>query len=84
MTKPRFLDFPDNASWYRARAKFRRALLGEQKLCLNGESHGPATHGVRCAWCHAVHRFGVVVAFRMGIARPPNHRVTRRLTAGAK
>lgn len=42
---------------YRRRyAKARRDALAAQGLCLNGASHGPATHGVLCAACREVHR----------------------------
>lgn len=40
----------------RIKAKNRRDRLREQKLCLNGESHGPATHGCRCFACHETHK----------------------------
>lgn len=37
-------------------AKNRRDGLRAQRLCLNGKSHGKATHGCRCATCHETHR----------------------------
>lgn len=40
----------------RLEAKARRDALAADGLCINGRSHGPATHGVRCERCHRVHR----------------------------
>lgn len=37
-------------------SKKRRDGLREQKLCINGASHGPATHGCLCWPCRAVRR----------------------------
>lgn len=37
-------------------AKRRRDTLREEKLCINGRKHGPATHGDLCWPCRAVHR----------------------------
>lgn len=37
-------------------AKRRRDALRAAKLCINGASHGPATHGRLCATCRDVHR----------------------------
>lgn len=37
-------------------AKKRRDGLRTDKCCINGKSHGPATHGVLCWPCRAVHR----------------------------
>lgn len=61
-------------------SKLRRTELADAGLCINGRSHGKPTHGVRCAWCAAVHKFGVVAVFASADAppRPPNHRITRR------
>lgn len=39
-----------------AYSKSRRDLLRAQKLCINGTSHGLATHGVLCERCRMVHR----------------------------
>lgn len=38
----------------RANAKERRASLAARGLCINGASHGKATHGKRCKHCHDV------------------------------
>lgn len=43
----------------RAYAKTRRDRLAGQGLCINGEDHGKATHGRKCAWCHDVHKRGI-------------------------
>jgi hypothetical protein len=40
----------------RIRAKSRRADLKARGLCINGEEHGPATHGVLCLKCREAHR----------------------------
>ncbi len=37
------------------RAKARRAKLKTLGLCINGEPHGPATHGVLCERCRVIH-----------------------------
>jgi hypothetical protein len=37
------------------RALYRNRMR-EQKLCINGEAHGKATHGCRCKRCYFVHR----------------------------
>lgn len=37
-------------------AKMRRDELRERGLCINGEDHGPATHGVLCWNCRQAHR----------------------------
>src|SRR5512143_857409 len=37
-------------------AKNRRDELREEGLCINGRSHGPATHGCLCWPCRAMHR----------------------------
>lgn len=37
-------------------SKKRRDSLREEKLCINGRSHGKATHGDLCWPCRAVHR----------------------------
>jgi hypothetical protein len=52
------------------RMRIRRKRLTDAKLCLNGESHGPSTHGVRCQWCYGVHKFGAAVAVFRGYERP--------------
>lgn len=39
-------------------AKTRRDALAADGLCINGKSHGRATHGVRCKRCYDVHRGG--------------------------
>lgn len=58
-------------------ARDRRARLAAKKVCINGASHGPRTHGCRCAWCDAVHRHGVakVLEDPAAPARPPKYRV---------
>lgn len=60
------------------RAKVRRNTLADAKLCINGIAHGPATHGVRCEWCAAVHKFGAAIAFAQSIPRPVGHRLKLR------
>lgn len=42
----------------------RRTRL-DAGYCLNGTSHGAATHGVRCFRCSLVHAHGVVIARSM-------------------
>lgn len=42
----------------RLAAKTRRTELAAEGLCINGRSHGPATHGVRCKRCDDVHKGG--------------------------
>lgn len=45
---------------WRARAdvkqKARRAQRAAEGVCINGEKHGTATHGVLCERCRARHR----------------------------
>lgn len=41
---------------HRIKSKHRRDRLRESKLCINGAGHGKATHGCRCADCHATHK----------------------------
>lgn len=36
-------------------AMLRRDRLRAAGICINGERHGPATHGVLCARCRIVH-----------------------------
>lgn len=40
----------------RASVRAHRARLAERFLCVNGESHGPATHGRLCLFCRIRHR----------------------------
>jgi hypothetical protein len=40
----------------RIKSRLRRAELAQQRLCINGASHGPATKGVRCEACAEVHK----------------------------
>lgn len=40
----------------RRAARDRRRELAAQKLCINGATHGSATHGVRCEDCHETHK----------------------------
>lgn len=42
----------------RTAAEQRRATLAKEGVCINGRSHGPRTHGVRCRACWIVHRGG--------------------------
>ena len=47
---------------YRERARIakdRRDLLARDGYCINGQSHGKATNGILCAWCRAVHTYGL-------------------------
>ena len=37
------------------RSSARRTRLRKDGLCINGISHGPATHGVLCAACRVTH-----------------------------
>jgi len=64
---------PEYDAW---RAKIRRNELANARICINGRSHGKATNGVRCAWCHAVHKFGIVAVFANpdAPAKPVNYR----------
>jgi hypothetical protein len=61
-------------------ARWRRSRLAEQQLCINGRSHGQATHGVRCQWCAAVHKIGVVRALAelSSTLRPPGYKFRKR------
>lgn len=63
-------------------ARNRRARLKAGGFCINGESHGKATHGRRCAWCDAVHKKKVekVLDDPNAPARPPGYRVRMRAT----
>ena len=45
-------------------ARLRRAQLAEEGFCVNGRTHGPRTHGVRCIWCAFVHKHGLREAYR--------------------
>jgi hypothetical protein len=58
-------------------AENRRRDLAAKKLCINGESHGPATQGCRCNWCAAVHKKGLrkVLADPAAPPRPPGYKV---------
>lgn len=47
-----------------AKARRGRAAKG---LCITAESHGQATHGVRCHRCAAVHRYGVAIVNERGL-----------------
>lgn len=40
----------------KARSQARRAWLRSNELCINGENHGKATHGILCGPCRAKHR----------------------------
>lgn len=37
-------------------ARGRRRILADAKICINGVSHGKATHGILCYRCRLVHR----------------------------
>jgi len=39
-----------------AYSRDRRARLRAAGVCINGESHGRATHGVLCESCRLIHR----------------------------
>ena len=39
-------------------AKLYRARRADEGTCINGISHGPRTHGVRCYLCMLCHRYG--------------------------
>ncbi len=43
-------------------AKTRRDRLRAAGLCINGDRHGKATHGVLCARCRIVHNRGLLAA----------------------
>lgn len=64
-----------NRKW----AEKRRQKVAAAGVCINGDKHGPATDGCRCAWCGAVHRKGVraVLADPNAPARPPGYRLPR-------
>ena len=36
--------------------KKRRDMLRANRICLNGQKHGTATHGVRCYACYLTHK----------------------------
>lgn len=40
----------------RQSAMERRDRLRDLGLCINGEAHGPATHGCRCQSCDKTHK----------------------------
>ncbi len=40
----------------------RRERLKAEGLCISSRSHGPATHGVVCAACRIVHKYGKATA----------------------
>jgi len=58
------------------KSRERRKDLASKKLCINGPTHGPATHGPRCYWCKYVHKHGVAraVAELAVTLRPPNYK----------
>ncbi len=37
-------------------ARDRRKHFRDAGVCINGEKHGPATHGVRCKTCYDTHK----------------------------
>ena len=79
MSRYDLCDAKDTAAYL---AKLRRIRLQNAGWCINGEAHGKATHGPRCAWCKRVHRVGVDVAYRQatqdpGAAQPPTGYVMR-------
>jgi hypothetical protein len=41
---------------HRRKQERRRAHLKELGVCINGPTHGKATHGCRCKACYLVHR----------------------------
>lgn len=64
-------------------AKIRRDALTAQGRCFNGSNHGPPTHGRRCAWCHSVHRIGLMATVKAHEQtgtpeRPPGHKIQTR------
>jgi hypothetical protein len=66
--------------YFAANARVRRNNLANDGVCINGRSHGKATHGCRCEWCHAVHRIGVERALNeLAVTlRPPGYRHRKR------
>ncbi len=56
-------------------SKLRRDELTRDGWCLNGKTHGKATHGRRCGWCAAVHKHGVlkVLADPNAPQKPPGY-----------
>ncbi len=46
-------------------AKLRRDERRAAGICINGNLHGKATHGVLCAACRATHRDGYDRAVRI-------------------
>ncbi len=68
---------------FRKWSRDRRAVLARDGLCINGATHGPATHGKKCAWCAAVHKLGLSVVLELAARgeappRPPGHVVRPR------
>jgi hypothetical protein len=63
-----------------ADAKNRRDDLTARGFCINGETHGPATHGRRCLWCKVVHYRGVlmVLADPKAPPQPPGYKFRPR------
>lgn len=62
----------------------RRADLLARGLCLNGATHGPATHGRCCAWCRAVHNLGLPAVIELDAIgeappRPPGYVLRSRV-----
>lgn len=53
------------------RMRNRRARLRGQRTCINGISHGQATHGCRCAWCADVHKRGIEIVLATPKFLPP-------------
>jgi hypothetical protein len=52
--------------------RLRRAELRAAGVCVNGLGHGPATHGVKCGWCHDVTTRGIdAVLAEPKYPRPP-------------
>lgn len=72
------------ARYYAERALVRRTVLTAAKVCINGWNHGPPAWGTsKCAWCHAVHKRGVLAVLTDPAAppRPPGYRPRLRVTA---
>lgn len=61
-------------------SRSRRSRLLADRYCINGKSHGKVANGVRCPWCKAVHRKGLVkvLADPNAPAQPPGYSMRMR------
>lgn len=66
-----------------AKSRRRRADLRSNKLCINGPSHGPATHGVKCGHCADVHKRGLACVLESPTFAQPSGYAPRPRRGGA-